>query len=368
MTQSPKKRGRTSAYQEWMESIGVPIYEGHFVEDLRHVELGWWEERQSATAFLHLKGMDGVSEARIVEIPPGKSLPPLKMAIGELVYVLEGNGLSTVRDDVTGEEKSFEWNERALFHIPRHSIHHMSNARGDKPARLLHYNYLPVAMSVVPDPDFFFSNPYQRSIAGDLDTLFSEAQEVQNDDSLNTVRVFWSGNFFPDMGAWDKLAPFRDRGAGGTAVFMRFPNAEMGAHMSVFDPGLYKKGHRHGPGRVIVIPKGEGYSVLWKKGGEKIVCPWHESSVFVPPEDWYHQHFNTGANDARYLALGPLPQFRGKGETIEDRVERQIEYPNEDLWIREKFESELAARGERSLMPDRAYTDPEYQWEYGDDD
>ena len=71
-TKKTKRRG--SAYQEWMESIGVPIYEGHFVEDLRSVELGWWEERQASTAFLHLKGMDGVSEARIVEIPPGKTL------------------------------------------------------------------------------------------------------------------------------------------------------------------------------------------------------------------------------------------------------------------------------------------------------
>ena len=37
-----------------MQSIGVPIYEGHFVEDLRSVELGWWEERQVNTAFLLL--------------------------------------------------------------------------------------------------------------------------------------------------------------------------------------------------------------------------------------------------------------------------------------------------------------------------
>jgi hypothetical protein len=368
LTEAPKKKGRVSAYNGWMESAGVPIYEGHFVDDLRNVELGWWEARQSKAAFLHLKGMDGVSEARIVEIPPGGTLPPLRMAIGELVYVLDGAGFTTIRDSLTGTEKSFEWNERALFHIPRHSTQIIGNARGDKPARLLFYNYLPVAMSVVPDPDFFIDNPYQRSIEGDLETLFSEAQEMKNEDMLNTIRVFWTGNFFPDMGAWDKLAPYRGRGAGGTAVFMRFPNAEMGAHMSVFDPGLYKKGHRHGPGRVIVIPRGEGYSVLWKQGGEKIVCPWHESSVFVPPEDWYHQHFNTGTADARYLALGPLPQFRGKGETLQDRADRQIEYTDEDPWIREKFESELAVHGGKLLMPDEAYTDPNYEWDYGDDD
>ena len=39
------------------------------------------------------------------------------------------------------------------------------------------------------------------------------------------------------------------------------------------------------------------------------------------------------------------------GETLEDRAERQIEYPDEDPWIREKFESELAARGTKFVRP-----------------
>ena len=69
-------------------------------------------------------------------------------------------------------------------------------------------------------------------------------------------------------------------------MFMRFADAEMGGHMSVFGPGLYKNG-RH---------------------------------------------------------LGPS-QFRGKGETAQDRADRQIEYPDEDPWIRETFEAELAKRG-----------------------
>jgi len=123
----------------------------------------------------------------------------------------------------------------------------------------------------------------------------------------------------------------------------------------------------HGPGRVIVIPGGEGYSVLWKEGGEKIVCPWQEATVFVPPEGWYHQHFNTGKQSARYLALGPLRQFRGKGENMEDRAKLQIEYPDEDPWIRQKFEEELAKRGLETKMPDDCYKDPNYEWSYGDD-
>ncbi len=360
---------RQTAYNQWMESIGVPIHRGHHVEDLRTAELGWWEERQAHAAFLHLKGMEGVSEARVMEIPPGKAMAPMKLAVGELVYVLAGQGLTAVWGEEGGTRKTFEWSEQSLFHIPRHFHHQIYNGSGDKPARLLHYNYLPVAMSVVPDPDFFFNNPYQGDIQlADDDDLFADASEVKTEGPDGSpIGVYWIGNFFPDLSHWDRLASFKDRGAGGHAVFMRFPDAEMGAHMSVFSPGLYKKGHRHGPGRVIVIPAGEGYSVLWKAGGEKIVCPWHEASVFVPPEDWYHQHFNTGSGAARYLALGPLPQFRGKGETLQDRADRQIEYPDEDPWIRQTFEAELAKRGAKSLMVPEAYQDRDYRWDYADE-
>jgi hypothetical protein len=42
----------------------------------------------------------------------------------------------------------------------------------------------------------------------------------------------------------------------------------MSAHMSVFAPRTYKKAHRHGPGRAILIPGGEGYSVMWPEGSD----------------------------------------------------------------------------------------------------
>ena len=105
---------RQTAYIQWMESVGVPIYRGHHVEDLRTAELGWWEERQAHAAFLHLKGMEGVSEARVMEIPPGGVMAPMKLAIGELVYVLDGQGSTAVWEEEGGVRKSFEWRRSVL--------------------------------------------------------------------------------------------------------------------------------------------------------------------------------------------------------------------------------------------------------------
>jgi hypothetical protein len=132
--------------------------------------------------------------------------------------------------------------------------------------------------------------------------------------------------------------------------------------MSVFGAQTYKKAHRHGPGRVIVIPAGDGYSIMWEEGKEKVVVPWHECSAFVPPNRWFHQHFNVGGTGARYLALHSPMQFYGHAEKVEDRAKDQIEYPDEDPWIRKKFEEELGKRGLRSLMPAEAYVDRDYEW------
>ena len=372
MVQSPQQEApayvrKPAFYDRWMESQGIPIYRDYYIEDGRTLELGFWEERGHPAAFLQLAGQEGVSESRITEIPPGGSIKPYKFALEEVVYVLQGRGVTTVWAD-GGERRSFEWQEHALFRIPgNHWVEYASMA-GDAPVRLLHYNNLPVSMSTVQDPSFYFNSEHKTAadaLDGGGDGFYAEAKVVENDPGrAGRVRSYWYGNFFPDMRAWDKLVPFKGRGAGGTTVFVQFPGSELTAHMSVFPSKTYKKGHRHGPAFVIVIPFGEGYSVMWPEGKDKVTVPWHEGSIFVPPNRWFHQHFNLSGDPARYLAFHPLPQFTGTGELITDRERDQIEYPSEDPAVRAHFEEELAKRGMKSDMPDIAYQDPKWEWDY----
>jgi mannose-6-phosphate isomerase-like protein (cupin superfamily) len=347
-----------------MASVGIPIHKGYYVEDLRTLELGWWEERQCNAAFLELAGSEGMAETRVTEIPPGKTLPELRFALDEVIYVVEGNGLTTIWAN-DGPRKTFEWQKASMFLMPRGHTFQLSNLQGEKPARLLHFNFLPLVMATVGDPDFFFNAEHakQDRLKEGTGEFYSPAIAAGIPDPALAfgVRDLWFGNFFPDMRAWDKLAAHTMRGVGTKAVYVQFPGSEMAAHMSVFPARTYKKAHRHGPAFVIVIPSGEGFSIMWEEGKEKVVFPWTEASLFVPPNRWFHQHFNVGETSARYLAFHPPVQFEGWAETIQDRLKDQIEFPDEDSFVRETFEAELAKRGLTSLMPEQAYTDRDYQ-------
>jgi hypothetical protein len=224
-------------------------------------------------------------------------------------------------------------------------------------------------MAVVPNADFFFKNPLvDLSLLYDQKggNFYSEASATtRHSPNHGAMWNVWFGNFFPDMRAWDKLQPFKGRGAGGHVVWIGFPRSPVYAHMSVFPSRTYKKAHRHGPGVVIVIPAGEGYSIMWPEGKEKVIVPWHEASVFVPPNRWFHQHFNVGAQPARYLALHAPRGLMGVSERVEDRRRDQIEYPNEEPFIRQRFQEELGKRNLNSIMPAKAYQDPDFEWDYG---
>jgi mannose-6-phosphate isomerase-like protein (cupin superfamily) len=353
-----------SVYEKWMTSLGMPIYRGHHVDNLNTLELAPWPERECNGAFLWFQGMEDIHEARVIEIPPAKTSRPNRLALEELVYVVGGRGICNVW---AGDRphKSFEFGPHAIFMIPPNYTYQLSNTQGDRSMRVLASNYLPLALQTVPNLDFFFNNPWvdEGLVYGEDLNPFAEAVVTHPVGNTSGLRNLWIGNFLPDMATWDKLEPYRTRGAGGTTVYFRSRSGK-GGHMSVFPPARYKMGHRHGPGRVIVIPAGEGYSTVWAPGGEKTTIPWQEGTVFTPPEQWFHQHFNVGREPARYIAFGP-PRILSGHWPFE--VGQQIAYPDEEPEVRAKFEAELAKRGVVSDIPEEAYTNRDYEWDYGDD-
>ena len=177
-------------YDHWMESVGIPIHRGFYIEDLKTVELDWWEERQCNAAFMQLMGQEGVTSAIIMEIPPGKTLPPQRFALDEVVYVADGRGLTTVWGKEGGTKKSFEWQKHSMFLLPHNTYHQLSNMQGDNPVRLLRYSYFPLALSAVQEPDFFFKNPCLENAPQTLSSCptYLDGSDISAAITANLVR------------------------------------------------------------------------------------------------------------------------------------------------------------------------------------
>src|SRR5207249_2175617 len=100
-------------YDYWMESQRIPIHRGFLVSDLSKLELGWWEERKCMSAFIQLNGSEGVTSSRVTEIGPGEVTVPLKFSLDEVVYVISGRGVTTIRYENSTHTKTFEWREHS---------------------------------------------------------------------------------------------------------------------------------------------------------------------------------------------------------------------------------------------------------------
>ena len=357
----------TPRYERWIESLDVPIHRAYYVQDLRTIEVGPWEERECNAAVVVLEGNKDFMETRVTEIPPAAALPPFKFSLDDIIYVLSGHGLTTVWAYEGGPKHTFEWQPHSLFFIPRNYSYQLSNAQGHEPARLLHYNYLPIAMSITPEPSYFFNNPaLEPSIdimGGEEHNVYSEAKWVQN--ARRRMSGGWVASFFPDLMAFDKLHG-NDTMAPLPNLSYCLPNiTSLRIGGRVLPSGTYKPAHYHGAGAIIVIPGGEGFSLMWPvfdESQEKLFIPWQEGSLIGPPNLWYHQHMNVGPQQTRYITLHPArhiePEYGGSG----------IKYFNEDPWVRQTFEAELAKRGVKSQMPQQLYTDPDFKWEAPGDD
>jgi quercetin dioxygenase-like cupin family protein len=345
--------GGKSAYHKWIESQGIPILREFYIEDLRKIELAAWAWKGARGAYLNLIGTGDVNDGYLLEIAPGKNIAPQRLLFEEIIFVLEGSGSTSVWNDES-KKVTFEWQAGSLFSPPANTWRQHFNGSGQKPARFLSVTTAPVLFNLFRDTDFILNNNHQFKRRFDEDPQsFSGAAESYRGRRMQV----WDTNFVADVRT---LAVHRweERGPGAASVSIELSENCLTSHISEFPVGTYKKAHRHGPGAHVIIIGGQGYSLMWPEGEEIKRFDWKDGSVVVPPERWFHQHFNTGAMPARYLAIRwgsqkyPRP-WQMKSYGVDESVKKggaQIEFEDEDPMIRRMFETELAKQGLQSRM------------------
>ena len=173
----------------------------------------------------------------------------------------------------------------------------------------------------------------------------------------------WETNFVHDLTSF-KLYELEARGKGSLNVSFVLADGTMHSHVSQIPAGRYKKAHRHAAGTHVHAVDGEGYSLLWYEGDSEFKeFPWKHGFMYTPPFWMFHQHFNTCARPARYLAcsLGsrryPFISLRrrsseGGGSISVQQGGRQIEYEDQDPRIHRKWLEALRVTGVQSQMSD----------------
>lgn len=347
ITRADQKIQPINTYNDYQQREGVPVVRGFAVPDLRKIDLQPWARKGGRGCFVTLDGTAGTNDAYLCEIAPGKSLNPQRQIFEEMVFILDGSGATTVwyQED---RKVNFEWNAGSLFAIPINAWHQHHNGSGQQPARYIAVTNAPIVINMFHNLDFVFGNPFVFD-----DRFGAEGDYFDGSGILYPGRALQT-NFVPDVSTM-KLYDMPERGAGGTQVSFEMAGNVMAAHVAQFPVGTYKKAHRHAPGAHLVVLSGKGYSLLWPpEGGEITRADWQTGSLVVPPNQWFHQHFNSGAEPARYLALrwnskrydlGPLfTDF--EGTTVDQKAGgAQIEFEDEDPSIHRMFEEEMAKAG-----------------------
>jgi oxalate decarboxylase/phosphoglucose isomerase-like protein (cupin superfamily) len=343
---------KETPYTRWVRSEGLDILSAMYVPNLHSVELKPWARRGGRGVFLNHDASRTSNDAYVCEIPPGKQLAPQRQLFEEMIYILDGRGSTSVWNDA-GRKLTFEWKAGAIFAVPLNTTHQHFNGSGKDPARFVSVTNAPVIINSFGDIDFVFNTRYdfRDRFSGEADYFASGGE--QKGLLLDTNFVADAINL--------PLISAKERGAGGGHIRFSMAKGSMNSHISQFPVGTYKKAHAHGPGAYVIIMNGEGFSLMWPEGEEPRRYEWREGSLIVPPNMWFHQHFNTGTTPARYLA------FKAEGVAIRNAqgvpkawISKrlggdQIDYADERPEIRQWFADALAKHGLKSNM-DKAYS------------
>ena len=179
--------------------------------------------------------------------------------------------------------------------------------------------------------------------------------------------INWETNFIADArGAL--VDPSEAKGFGVKITSFDMGGSTLVGHIAEWPVGRYHKAHFHQGGAILLILRSEGYTLMWPQeaglrpyrngNGDKVVrVDWREGSVFSPPSGWFHQHFNTGNEQARQLAfrysgqsgkylLGCWRAINKEGVRTSTREGGTlIEYEDEDPQMRIDFEAAINKLG-----------------------
>jgi mannose-6-phosphate isomerase-like protein (cupin superfamily) len=273
-----------------------------------------------------------------------------------VIYVQEGHGCTEFWR--TGETRRVvEWQRGSLFALPI-SVWHQFRNLSDQRVRFVAVTNAPTLLNLFQHTEFVFGERFaftDRYVSED--NFFSPDPRAA---SLPYGEVLYENNFIADLKLVKVEHPPEGtaRGEGYARRYLRLAGNRMLTFAAEYPVGTYTTAHWHGGGVTIYIANGRGFTLMWPP--EAGMRPWqeghadlvhridfHEGSMYAPPTGWWHQHFNTGKEPARYVPTGPTrptPSMADGRALVYTSVRQgghQIDYDLEDPHIRGLYEEAL---------------------------
>src|SRR5262245_22167943 len=336
------KAEKDTPYLRFVRSEGLDIISAQYVADLCTVDVKPWPRRGGNTkgVYLNHDASKTSTDCYVCEIPPGQKLEPQHHMFEEMIMILAGRGSTTVWNN-SGARITFEWKRGSIFAIPLNCNYQHFNGSGRDAVRFVAVTNLPTVLNLYGDTSFVFGDTFEFKDRFSGEPDYFSAKGEQNGFMLTTNFVADAINL--------PLINAKERGAGGGHIRFNMAKGSLASHISQFPVGTYKKAHAHGPGAHVIVLTGEGYSLMWPEGEEPKRYDWKYGTLIVPPNAWFHQHFNSGPVPARYLAFKHSSPRNSQGVPLSWISRRlggnQIDYADEKPLVRQMFAEALVKHG-----------------------
>ncbi len=352
-------RAPSSPHDRFAEAEGLDILRAVTVADLREVPLKPWRRLGARGAFLQLFGTEGTLGQSLLEIPASGATRAERHLCDEVILALTGSGTT----ELVGQDgkRVFEWQEGALFAIPRNATHRLINAT-DKPALLLCLNTLPAVIDLLGDADAVFANP----LVALLDDEPGQAFDGIEPDPVQGLALCRTG-LLPDVINCD--LPLDNRASPAhRALDLGMTGPGMQVSMGEHRPGRYGRARLVEPGQVVICLRGGGEILMWPESAgphpaaEQTMRIAQRGGVITGLGEgggrWFVQEFTFSPVAMRHLQIRRTPishaipgsERKDALTTAWDEGGAIIPYWREAPHIRTEFDAALAARGVANRM------------------
>ncbi len=259
-------------------------------------------------------------EVTLVEIPAGGQQPPHQHLAEEVIYIVSGQGHTSMWTRPGEKEQRYEWKAGDYLSPSLNVWHQHVNTSPDKPVRYVSISSAPLTYNLfhnhefLSSSDFVFEDRWQYGV-----TQKPEYTPEGGFEGPEVVRMR-VGHALPNLPGREMAQRAED--VLGITIL---PEGDMaGNHIMEMEvrelQGANKEvhvgysGHRHPWETVYVMLNGKGYSILQRPGERARRINWQAGDLIIVEANEFHDH-RTG-NDStgwRNLQVKPSGYFHGVG-------------------------------------------------------